>query len=469
MTNSKYYHRVWVKGQLTTRSALHIGSGDLAKVKAGEDEGGSYSPVCLDVEGQPYLPASSLRGFLAEAAKRVGLDERMQRNLFGEQLRAGCLLVLDAVLRQASAFQSATDVSVDARVKDEAYQPHEATFLNTCVSINPVLGVANAHQLFSVETVPSGAVFEFECVLEQVTHDALVALLSVLQCWDGFTLSALGGGVGKGRGRLEWALSEVRVLEDAHLQAWLTTPNAPLQGIVLEIAEPEAKASEYCFCCEFRLIPQGSFLLNDHAYVTPEKKQKEGEPRLAFSRTPSGQAFIPATALRGWLRARVRRILFALEPVQEAQVDALLEELFGSEQQRGLLWFDDALAEKATEAYLQTFNAVDRFTGGVAEGALYTVEAARCSGLRGRIVCLKDKDKPFPDWAKMLLLFAARDVLEGELSLGWGKGRGFGQFKVELQVSDQGMLQTTAALQQQFASARVKPWWEALTKVLNKP
>jgi hypothetical protein len=39
---------------------------------------------------------------------------------------------------------------------------------------------------------------------------------------------------------------------------------------------------------------------------------------------------------------------------------------------------------------------------------------------------------PEGDWWRGLLLFLARDLIEGELALGWGKSRGFGACRAVL-------------------------------------
>jgi hypothetical protein len=58
---------------------------------------------------------------------------------------------------------------------------------------------------------------------------------------------------------------------------------------------------------------------------------------------------------------------------------------------------------------------------------VYTIHvAARTFTSSPRCHCHSD---PLKDWQKGLLLLA-RDALEGDLVLGWGKGRGYGGFKV---------------------------------------
>ena len=186
----------------------------------------------------------------------------------------------------------------------------------------------------------------------------------------------------------------------------------------------------------FRLYPQAPFLLNDPAYV------QEGEhvPRLEYSRTPEGYALIPATALRGWVRYWARRILLTLSVERgqkqkdaEVKVEGMLERLFGSTSQQSLLWFDDVRSAQEVQPHVEIFNAVDRFTGGVAEEKLYQVCAAECHRLEGSVYWSQTSlDRGYQG----LFLLLVRDALEGDVRLGWGKGRGYGCFQVGIQVGE---------------------------------
>lgn len=467
------YHRVWIKGSLKSHSALHVGSGEekpLVTKKladSAEETEGHYSAVCLDFDKKPYLPASSLRGCLAEMARRLQIPTELQHALFGlkiadsEKYKTGCLRVYDAALR---AFPECTQ----EWSKPKNTLPQN-TLLRTSVGINPLLGVADEHRLFNLEIVPAGAVFEVEFLLEDCEDLHLNQMLQLLNAWDGSAMSTLGGGSGVGRGRVVWALEKCSVLDNAGLNKWLASEDESLEQydekyyrLIKEFSDVPKNEEVALNSVQFILKPQGSFLLHDPAY-TQEKVKDASEnsefPDLTFSRTPTGQALIPATALRGWLRGRVRKILLTL---QQQDVDKKIEDLFGSEQKRGILRFDDAVSAEVAEPFPQTFNAVDRFTGGVAKSALYSVEAARCGELQGCISLigeLSDENK----WAKAVLLLVARDVLEGELSLGWGKSRGYGSFGVALKIKNE-LINDVAVLRELYPEAETRGWFACLNR-----
>ncbi|MEN9849035.1 MAG: hypothetical protein RL368_1775 [Pseudomonadota bacterium] len=471
------YHRVWIKGILTSRSALHVGSGEekftslVTKKLADSDKEveGHYSAVCLGLDDKPYLPASSLRGCLAEMARRLKIPTEF---LFGlkiadsEKYKTGCLRVYDAALR---AFPECTKEWSKPKNK----LPHD-TLLRTSVGINPLLGVADEHRLFNVEIVPAGAVFEVEFLLEDCEDLHLNQMLQLLNAWDGSAMSTLGGGSGVGRGRVVWALEKCSVLDNAGLNKWLASEDESLEQydekyyrLIKEFSDVPKNEEVALNSVQFILKPQGSFLLHDPAYTQKKVKKDASEnsefPDLTFSRTRTGQALIPATALRGWLRGRVRKILLTL---QQQDVDEKIEKLFGSEQKRGILRFDDAvstgIADGVAEPFLQSFNAVDRFTGGVAKSALYSVEAARCEELQG---CISLMGK-LPEWAKAVLLLVARDMLEGELSLGWGKSRGYGSFGVVLKIKNES-INDVAALRARYPKTETEGWFTCLNRNLH--
>jgi len=437
MNSEAFYHRARIQGTLTTLSALHIGSGELEH----KDDTVTYNAICR--AEQPYMPAATLRGFLADVGTQV--NSGLQRRLFGyaeaEAGQAGALRVYDAPLAKVGTLPP-------------KHLPQK-TALRAYVALNPITGVAEAHHLFNLEYVPSGSVFHVELELTDIEATILAYVLELLTYWDGSARSSLGSGASKGRGRVQWHLEKVEVLDGAQLERWLTGdfPLAQAYKLVGELPQYSASPSRSGYALHFRLYPQGPFLLNDPAYV--QTAEDPGVADLEYSRTPEQQALIPATALRGWLRGRARRILLTLLVDKglawdkaNAKVDEFLSPLFGSTEQQSLLWFDDAVSANSAQPHFQMFNAVDRFTGGVAEGKLYQVCAAECDYLSG--VVYLPQQLP-AEWCKGLLLLLMRDALEGDLVLGWGKGRGYGSFRIELQLEN----------------VKMKAW-EALTAYLRK-
>lgn len=424
MNSETFYHRLRIDGTLTVVTALHVGSGIVSEFSAQENI--SYNQLCRDGQDRPYVPASTLRGHLADLGR--GQEELFHR-VFGqgtsERTRAGALRVYDALVSSLGP-------------PPPQHLP-QGTALRTSVALNPITGVAEAHQLFTLEYVPVGSVLTCHFELEEVEESVLFYFLNLLAAWDGTVRSSLGSGASKGRGRVRWTLEKVEGLDREGLRQWLLLDQdhslASFYRVLPKPATGFLPPSEGLRLL-FRLYPQGPFLLHDPAFVQ-DSAEENNVPHLEYSRTAENHALIPATALRGWMRGRARRILLTLGVEKghswekaSAKAEELLESLFGSTRSQSLLWFDDAVSPEVAQPHLQMFNGVDRFTGGVAEGKLYQVRAADCEYLEGAVYGPTD----FLERDQGLLLLLLRDILEGELVLGWGKGRGYGRFHVGLHI-----------------------------------
>lgn len=141
------------------------------------------------------------------------------------------------------------------------------------------------------------------------------------------------------------------------------------------------------------------------------------------------------------------------------------ERLFDTTGQRSALWFSEAVSEAPGSPHPQFFNAVDRFTGGVAKEKLYNVNAVLCDELRFTVTF--DPETPNlagdGDWWKGLLLLVLRDSMEGDLAIGWGKARGYGAFCLKVTNESGADLDSWAAcLRELRCRWRPDRWIEAL-------
>lgn len=91
-----------------------------------------------------------------------------------------------------------------------------------------------------------------------------------------------------------------------------------------------------------------------------------------------------------------------------------------------------------------------------------SVEGARCDKLSGT-VWLRES---LIDWQKGILLLVVRDMLEGELGLGWGKSRGYGSFSVELTVRKQS-IKNYSDLKELVHDKMSKRWLPALAEKIS--
>ncbi len=428
------YVRVRIKGALETLSALHISSGEEAEYKDKENESRHYAQLCLNAKNKPFIPASTIRGVLRGFAEQH--DQQMVNRLFGynkenDESRANRKLrFYDAPLLE---WNFSGKLLERHREKQKIYE--NKGILNFRTKLNPILGVAEENKLFASEYVPAGSYFEVELEADEINEADLKDILGLLECFDGSEQATLGKGTSQGQGKIQWKCEKIAYLNSEQIKNWLND-QSDLQFLALTRIEPNKIIPKKPLKkIKINLNFSAPFLVND-AYLVEEKvEEKTDISDLEFSRLPSGEPIIPASSLRGVLRGQCQKILntkFSNPPT--------LDNLFGTTEQRSLVWITDAVGN-SKENHEQVFNAIDRFTGGTKDNALYQINAAHEQVLTATIF-LDDK-REIKDWEKGLLLLLARDTLEGDLMCGWGKARGFGVFKATLFDSDKQLPITT--------------------------
>jgi CRISPR/Cas system CSM-associated protein Csm3 (group 7 of RAMP superfamily) len=462
------YVRVKIKGTLETLSALHVSSGEEGeyKDKDKENESRHYDQLCLGVNERPFIPASTIRGVLRGFAEQH--DQKMANCLFGcsnddENRVSGKLRFYDAVL---SSLNCPEALKEHHEIQKKKYNKNQG-FINFRIALNPLLGVAEENKLFASEYVPLGSIFEVELEVDNIDETDVKDILGLLECFDGTEQATLGKGLSQGQGKVRWKCEEVSYLNLKQLENWLNDQDKALEYTTLQGIEPtKINVSKSVQKIEIKLDFSAPFLVND-AYLVKEKEEKENKDildedihDLEFSRLPTGESIIPASSLRGILRGQCQKILNTRFP-QYPDLKKLLDNLFGTTEQRSLLWITDAVGN-SKENHEQMFNAIDRFTGGAKEGALYQVNAAQKQILT--LTVSLDKRQALEDlekWEKGLLLLVARDALEGDLVCGWGKARGFGAFKAILFDPDKKQLSTWQQLIENVGKENAKNWLDA--------
>lgn len=451
------YERVWISGCLRCSADLHIGGGSVGiRPKTEHDPAREYPELCLDSQKRPYVPASTVRGFLGERL-RAHTEPKQWRYLIGEarpeaqksdvEIGAGRLRVYDAVL-------------ADGATADELFRNRS--------KINPRTGTAQDHHLYSMPVVPEGSAFTLRLELDHVTDADITALLGALHALnaDGF---ALGRGKNVGQGQMRWTVDTLDALGRKEFNEWLhgeATELPKRQPLDNKAFADVASSSRGEFTLNAQLLPLAPMLIND-----PDlDSHQEHEPGIRFLRdnrdpnTP--RMLIAGSTLKGMLRARCRRILLTMMFAQtevavgspnevEAAGDALLGEIFGSTGQRGRLRFDMASARyqpseghEKGDVHEQMFNAIDRFTGGVAKRALYNVEAVYVERIAVR--CHLAEALLEEAWVLGLLLLALRDLIEGDVAIGWGKNRGYGAFRLHIELPKGGVLEDWQSVMERY-------------------
>jgi CRISPR/Cas system CSM-associated protein Csm3 (group 7 of RAMP superfamily) len=160
----------------------------------------------------------------------------------------------------------------------------------------------------------------------------------------------------------------------------------------------------------------------------------------------NGHYVIPGKSIRGAIRQRARRILeiWKQQDIQLSAADGkdLTSELFGfvkqdgtnsDNAQRGLIRVEETtIAQDAVKPMLQNRIRIDRFTGGVIDGALFNSEPVWTTDKEDLQLTFtidsfgKVKDEATQKLYKKLLLMLLKDLWTGDLPIGGEKNIGRG-------------------------------------------
>lgn len=439
---------VWLlEAQLRAAAALHVGRGEGVVVDLA---------LARDGAGRLVVPGTSLAGVLRALARRHWDDADVSR-LFGYQ--------------QGEAGHAAW-----IRVADAVVSGHVE--LRDGVSIDRERGAAAHDFLFTREVVAAGATLTLKLEIEvDRTRVALVSrvlpqLAAILRA-RGLTVGAASS---RGLGRLvarEVVLRRLELSRIDHVRAWWCVRADRVAswpgGCTVSLAEPPPCPG---WRIEVRWRPRGPLMVKaggagEHIQQVP-----------LTTRTPEGyRAVIPGASIKGALRARAERIWRTLAGASgggvagvHAQPAAEMEavsDLFGRPRERGQVcraalsvldchhdkaFSKDPRTWRADEDQgsrppgdrrfpgmrAQTRIAVDRFTGGAMDSALFTqvtppwedrepvwqplvfeLELDRLPGVERQ------------HRAMALLWLVLRDLIAGDIPLGFGTNQGLGAVRVE--------------------------------------
>ena len=220
----------------------------------------------------------------------------------------------------------------------------------------------------------------------------------------------LGGRTGSGQGQIRVIEPKLRRLSGTTNAGALTTPADILNALIGQDMEGTAlplKLDGWTLEEPARITidwwsPTGIFVAEDEKLTKQRKAQKEAENRkkgideevhevVYPLRDPSeewenAQLLIPGTSIRGALRSRASRIArtvlaakdelstFTSHDLHEqiAAEPNLVRYMFGSTKYRGALTVHDCLSTGPGKCIEVTHNAIDRWTGGVIDGGLFT-------------------------------------------------------------------------------------------------
>ncbi|MDR2492522.1 MAG: RAMP superfamily CRISPR-associated protein [Coriobacteriales bacterium] len=460
---------VWIKGKLVAQSAFLTQSYDNE----------IYDSIVLrDAAGRPYVPGTSLAGALRVRMQEAGTSDappEVVEAMFGSEARekAGSAPSNDEGLQSALIVNECYALLEDGR--------EQRISIRDGIALSEDERTVAPRALYDYEVVEAGAAYELrlELIVRDGRHPAeQVALLDrlVKTLLDDDLIVGAKGSRGLGRFRLESPeVYVVKLSDDGARDAyrdfdWSTSAFSPWEevgGIQKVLTDSENNTESTitplppCWdVVRYDIKVPGSLLIRDYrrpdlmadATMLTTTRYGKDEQASNGSSKPVRYPLIPGTSWGGLLRGAVRRVLKDDFGLDASVCQALLARCFGADYHEvkqkksealasGVL-IDETVVKKCayTGPIDVTRTALDRFTGGVVAGHLFT------DGVIVAVTAQLTVRYPRDDasrWMRQLVELALLDVDEGFAALGGevSVGRGLvevGSSAMSVRMDDKG-------------------------------
>ena len=443
MTNAKdpgsdiVVRRLYASGIWKLRSVAHFGSGDT---------GVADMSLLYDADGNPFIPGPSIAGAARSfLARQRQPSAKYKKKIEGKSLKR----FFGGDMRQDRSESKRNKDTMSALIVDDAVCISEQanTSIRDGVSIEHASGVAATGAKFDVEVIERGTEFElnFECVIRQ--RDDRLGLkdgkkkpnleelfLALLHAFEQGNIH-LGARTrrGYGRGKVDsWEIRDLQMESQADVMAWIQgNPwSRPPPDNLSPLPLSSTDRREY-------LRIEADFKLRTSLLI----RSSSGDPKAPdmVHLQSAGKSVVPGTSFAGAFRHRAALIARTIG-FPESEVDKMFGYVHEEKSETG----EKAAARasrvrieervvKRVELEWQDRVAIDRFTGGSLEGALFNEKPAyplslgdlpkkqKRPNLRLRLTLEE------PDEAKIgLLLLTLRDFWHGHAALGGETSNGRG-------------------------------------------
>jgi CRISPR/Cas system CSM-associated protein Csm3 (group 7 of RAMP superfamily) len=484
-----FENRWRITGKITTRSPLVIGNGETTKrtllfegLPGGDQQLVEINAVATDHRGRAYVPGTTIKGCLRSWLSRKGVLKDDIERVFGSEDTQ------QPDESQQPNLRGGRAEFWDAPARDDLQLPADPipywcdtrlTGVASAVAIERQRRTAAAKKLLHYEFVPPGVSFDVSITGQDLSPKDVGLLLFALEGVrpDEPDAVTFGAEAVNGFGRCAWELPVVtRITPDpGEIQSWLGAGHVGYGGLPPVTPEvwaeiDKAKAAivagrepRSVLELGLRLRFQGPFLVNDPSRTNdPARTKKKTDPGKANDAEPKkpdhaplldgkGGPLLPARSLRGALRSQAERILRTIHPHRlvacrptstreacksishksEKTSLCLACQVFGAPGWAApveLSAFTQTTTAKLTE-FRQEFVAIDRFTGGGARHLKFDAASFYRPVLEGRLVIDLARLGP---WALGLLVVTLRDLMEGDIALGFGQAKGYGAVQVDI-------------------------------------
>lgn len=416
-----------------TQTALHCG---------GSDDPIQDQPVVRDAFGNYFIQATSIAGILrAYLAENYG--ECTAKKFFGDQNKdsnnASLIWCSDAILLDYDEKPASWKI-----LQGEDVKINQGPFVRDHVKLDLDSGCAEKGGKFDEEIVPIGARFAVEVSLDGYERELKQEEKEIfLQICSAFASGEIriGGGIVNGYGRIKATYAKYCEFDlhnsEEDLTAWLNLQKEPkFADKALNLPEKKKnvdKKKHISANIEAILESCGPILVGG-----VNNYEKDLDSDIVCLRTPKFDYLaknltffytLPGSSFRGALRHRVYNIAQAIDlnTKPEKRVDAIFGTTTDQTAQIGKVAIEDVLLDIKESKQVQHV-AIDRFTGGAVDGALFDEKPIWKNKLNFSLR-LEIKDLALED-AK-LLLHALLDLATSKLPLGSGTNRGNGRLQLK--------------------------------------
>lgn len=422
---------------LQTKTPLHCGGGSDPSLD---------QPVNRDSYGLWRIQGSSVAGILRSYIKDA--EPELEDILFGHQNRNFSSLDQSASLvwcSDASLLDFDDDFAFKKIASGKDIGFGVGPFVRDHVNIDLEKGTATDGGKYDEEIVPPGVKFAIELKLDDWNEelsadksDAFLKLCSAIK--QG--LITFGGKTVSGYGKVVCTYAEVKELNLKNkddLETYLNLSDSPVfadnEGHSVELLKVDDFTSKdgslYTGKLVLPLVSNGPILVGG-------TNSKDSEVDMVCLMTPIlddkkkdyiYKYTISGSSLRGVIRHRVFDILKALDKDNESsdELNSIFGSVSGKNGSAGHIKCSDIYLDVDKAQHVQHV-AIDRFTGGAIDGALFDEAPVWESGL------LLKTEIEFTDLTALqtaVLMHALLDICTGDAPIGGGTNRGNGVVRIK--------------------------------------
>lgn len=410
---------VRIEGTVELQSPLLIG--------AGESDGIIDTLVLKNKQGQPFIPGTSLAGVLRAIALRE--DPVLAGLLFGEIKKKKSdneVAVMEEKIEKVNELDKQSAVCVEDIILSNA-----RIVLRDGIEIDGLTGVGIAGHKYDYEVVERGArgVLRIRVLLRGYHEPRLPEIKVFIERMADRLMAgiALGALTTKGFGRLRGAAIRACIYDFRELsavKAWLLEKES---AVVYRATSTACEENGGDFVLQSAFSLKGALLVR--AVNDNKATQCKNDSSIAYAQMKSNEDFlIPGTTLKGVLRKQAERVLRKIGKNKE-----LLQSLMGysteDKKVKSRLYVEEMYFKQGAREAAQARTRIDRFTGGVAKGALVTNVPIWRNDSDDPKICLKLRIKDCEAWEAGLMLFLLKDLWTGRLMIGGEKSIGRGRLQ----------------------------------------